>query len=1003
MTLNSVQIVYGLTKPNVLEVAAGDTYTIDLPEFFDKDHDTSSSPTSIIIEDVQIGTFIIKNGQVIITFNEHADDFDNQEFFVNVSGTFDTDVFLGVEEVDIIVPYSDGTSFEATIRAEQEEYEGEDKKTPGIGYYFNDQDEKVYLGEDGKNPTHVDWTVRVNDNAETLSNVKIVDGLGSGLTLVADSFVVERIIRDYQNNETKEVVPEGEYTVTPDDVGPGFTLEFIDDNISHAYDITYTTALTKPDGGGDRDFNNTARIIYEGNTEGKDVSNEFEGTWSETLPVIVKEGSATDDPHRLDWTVRYNFGKENLGTVTLTDTLSTGHGALIPGTLLVYEVNTDIDGNIVGELGDPIDDEDLDIDIDGGTFSINDLDANGKAYYITFSTSVPVGLNDVGITNTIADDAGDDPNTASDTVTVNTIPTGGKVGEQLVDEEGNPYIEWTITMNTEKVNVGSIRVYDVFNPGGTNPDYLDFDTSDTSLFELYKDGNKDENLISYDDFSIWDYTHTEDDEHNGKTGFELLIPNAGPHKYEFVYRTYYTVTGMNQPHLANEATLLFLQGGDGSGPGIGDPIPGTSPDYSITGPKAGIEKSGYYVHPENTVGTEDETTQLIQWSIVINESRILFDELEVSDKLTSDNKANFTYDQTSFVVEDISNAASPETLTSGDDYTLTFDPDGSGFTITFIDYDSSTGKGILPSNAKFRISYTTSVDDTTNLEHENEASLVWQGGTEKKGDTVPERTSGIDKAADITIDANGNKIINWTIDFNSEENVLKNVKLTDKYSSVGSKPEESSIKLYKLVGFDYVEQTLAGTAITFDDDEGTFTVDIGDIDAVPYRLTYTSTLSAAQELENAVSNSAKITYTGNTEGETDSKEIPKPELVIDKNATDLEKPSADNDLTKPQISWSIAVNIGEDSTNPNNIVNLQNAVLKDIIPGDQSLLIDTIVVSRVGDTDFVLDDDAITAGENDFSIELPDGAYGYLVTFKTEILEYPAFSYAYSDEIEDLG
>ncbi|NLA64253.1 MAG: hypothetical protein GX857_13785, partial [Bacteroidales bacterium] len=374
------------------------------------------------------------DGYITITFL-NANALDDTYLDVKIQGNFDTEVFKGVEEVNIKVPYSGETSFSATIRAKREDYTGEDNKKPGKGYILNDQNEKVPVD---KNPTHVDWTVRVNDNANEHTNVKVVDTLGAGLLLIADSFKVEKIIRDYQNNETKVPVPSSDYTVTPDASGLGFSLEFVGGNINHAYDITYTTVLTKPKDGGPRTFKNTANIFYDGSETGTDISDEFTGTWSETLPVITKTGATTDDPHVIDWTVKYNFGKENLGTVTLTDTLSTGHGELIPGTLFVYEVNTDIDGNIVGVLGEPIDDDDLDINIVGGTFSIKDLDADGKAYYITFSTSVPVGLNDEIIKNTIADGEGDDANTDSDIVTVNTIPTGGKVGEQLVDGDGNP-------------------------------------------------------------------------------------------------------------------------------------------------------------------------------------------------------------------------------------------------------------------------------------------------------------------------------------------------------------------------------------------------------------------------------------------------------------------------------------------------------------------------------------------------------------------------------------
>ncbi len=977
--LDAVEIKYGLTKPDGLQIQSGDTYTIDLPDFFDKHMETTKDPKPIKVGDfnVEIGTFIIKNGQVIITFNEEANSHDDQEFFVYVTGTFDTDVFIGVEGIEVHVPYSNETSFSAIIRAKKEPYEGQDSKNPGQGYIL-EGDKKVPVD---KNPTHVDWTVRVNDSAEKRASAKVVDALGEGLALVADSFVVEKIIRDYQNNETKVPVPSSAYTVTSDVNELGFSLEFDDGNINHAYDITYTTVLTKPELGGQREFNNTANIFYDGSETGTDISDEFTGTWSETLPVITKTGTTTDDPHVIDWTVKYNYGKELLGEeVTLTDTLT--HGTVLPGTVKVYEVDPDVDGN-VSDYGEPTE----------GSFPLS-LDANGKAYYITFSTSVPVGLNEE-ITNTIADGEGEDANKGSDSVTVNTIPTGGKVGEQLVDDDGNPYIEWTITMNTRKVDVGSIRIFDVFNLGGSNPDYLIFDTNDRSLFELKRDGVE----VAYDTFSISDYNHEVDDEHKDKTGFELLIPNAGPHTYEFVYRTYYTVEGMNEPHLANDAVLLFYQGQGGEGPGIGEPIPGNSPDYNIKGPKGGIQKSGNYVHLEDE-GIADKTKQYIQWSIVINESRILFTELTVKDTLTSENKNEFTYVPGSFLIEELNKDDTVVgVLTSGVDYALQIDASGNSFEIVF---KKSSDGGILPSNAKFRISYLTSVDNTTNLEHKNEASLTWQGGTEDSNETVPERTSGIKKLANIEIADDGSKIINWTINFNSKKNVLKNVVLTDKYSSIGA-INEASVKLFKQVGAVYVEQNLAVGAVTFDYVEGTFTVTIGDIDAVPYRLTYTSTLSADQEQSDDVSNFAKITYTGNPKGETDSKTLPKPELAIEKNATALTKPSAENNLVKPLISWEIKVNIGKDNVNPNNIVNLQDAVLKDIIPGDQSLLPATIEVSRVGDDSFAIDSDAVSSNSNSFEIKLPNGAYEYIVTFQTEILEYPAFSYAYNDEIQELG
>src|SRR5699024_1141798 len=105
----------------------------------------------------------------------------------------------------------------------------------------------------------------------------------------------------------------------------------------------------------------------------------------------------------------------------------------------------------------------------------------------------------------------------------------------------------------------SIELKDVFNK-----EYLAFDVSDESLYKMTKDGE----IIT--DFDIEDYAHGD-----GREGFKLNIPNAGPHEYKFVYRTYYTTLGMQQEEVANEAELIFA---DGKGNGIGETI---KPNFSL--------------------------------------------------------------------------------------------------------------------------------------------------------------------------------------------------------------------------------------------------------------------------------------------------------------------------------------------------------------------------------------------------------------------------------------
>ena len=66
--------------------------------------------------------------------------------------------------------------------------------------------------------------------------------------------------------------------------------------------------------------NNNARITLGDSTT--PVSDDFEGSWSEDLPTITKEGNLVDGHKDLiEWQVEYNYGKENLGTVELTDVL----------------------------------------------------------------------------------------------------------------------------------------------------------------------------------------------------------------------------------------------------------------------------------------------------------------------------------------------------------------------------------------------------------------------------------------------------------------------------------------------------------------------------------------------------------------------------------------------------------------------------------------------------------------------------------------------------------
>lgn len=914
--VNSVLLKYELTRPQNVELLDGDTYVIELPPFFDG----SATAQPVVVNEKEVGTYSIADGKITFTFNANAATFDNLKMNVNISGEFSTEVFETVEEIKVVVPFQDESSFEATVRGKADDYKGEDKKEAGFQYVL-DGDEKKKVD---RNPEYIDWTVLANGDMASITSAKIVDNLGDNLELVPGSIKAYRIIRNYMNVE----IDREEVTITPEMLAAstsGFTLNL--GSIEDAYEISYTTTLIRPDGGGTHQINNKATIILD--SVENEVKDSITATWSTDLPLIEKKGQATEDPHVLDWEVEYNYAQADLGTVSLSDNLT--HGEVILDSVEVFKVDVDIDGNIVSGTKVAVDVTPTLVD---GKLTIPDLDANGQAYYISYSSTVPVGLNDVTVTNTISDDL-KEPNTATDSVLVNTIPTGGKVGEQHVDADGNPYIEWTITLNSNKVNVGHITIRDVFKP-----EYLDFDVSDISLYKLYKDD------VEATNFRIEEYIHEVDGEPDGREGFKLDITNAGPHTYKFVYRTYYTQAGMAQPELANHAELVFLTGEGGTG--IGEPQP--LPDAKIEGPKAGIHKDGSYI--VNADGNQE-----IEWTVVFNQSEVL---LNANSTLTEEFVSeNYTYLAGSLTLTD----AAKNVLEEGEDYSLAIDNDSKGFVLTLI----------KATNATLTLRFRTTVDDTTNLKHENKATLTWQGGTETGEKTVPKRDAGISKSGEVDINDDGSKTVKWTVSFNTQKNVIHNFVLTDTYT-----PTTVSVSDIKIMsgGADVT----ADFTINNPGTGGSFTVSKTKLDAKEYTLTYKTTLSPVEE-QQAIKNTAAITYIGGS----DSIEEPlsSPSLQVEKQADNIANSS---NWENPRINWTIFAN----TDSANKFISLVDAVVADTIPADQRLVSGSVSAYRSDNEAISVDATDIAESDNGFTISLPNGPYQWTITYQSEILYLPS-------------
>ena len=367
--LTALSLRYGLTKPDNTVVHAGDIYTISLPEIF-IGYVTQDKP--IVVDGYTVATYDIVDGEIIITFTENVKRFDQAKLWVEVSGDFNFDLFEDDNDVKVEIPLRDQASFTVTISPEKTDYDGIDKKEAAKVYTLGANGEK---NDTNRNPEFADWVITANDSMKSYTSAKVIDDLGANLEIVEDSIVVHKIIRNYKN----EIIGREEITVTPTITATGFEVDLGD--IKDAYEISYTTRLIRPDGGGSLKINNAARIELD--NQGKNYNEGIDVSWSGDVPSIEKNGNVSSgNADIINWEVKYNFAKEVFGNVDLIDTLSLGE--IDFATIKVFEVNTDIDGKIIS--GSEREVTVAPIKNEAGQMVIPNLDANGKAYYITFDS-----------------------------------------------------------------------------------------------------------------------------------------------------------------------------------------------------------------------------------------------------------------------------------------------------------------------------------------------------------------------------------------------------------------------------------------------------------------------------------------------------------------------------------------------------------------------------------------------------------------------------------------
>lgn len=805
--------------PNEIELEAGKVYEIILPNIV-----KVSEAETWQNDDKNITFEITVDGKLNIVFSEDFVIKDQREFTAEIKLAIDRTVFEEERYQKVEIGYGDNKIFESEIIGDNDKYEGEDNKT-GFTYI---------LENDGKTetkvrPTHADWTVTVNNGINRYESAKIQDTIGEGHTLVEDSIVVTKVIR---NKVTGAVTGDREVVTLPDGAiqvnGQIFTVDMGD--INDTYEVSYTTAITEGQPGTKNTIKNNAVIILDGKETG--VSDEIEVDWGKEYPTIKKTSPSVDGNY-INWEINYNYMNEDFGVdpLILTDKLSEGsYFDLADLGLNIQEVSLDREGN-------PIYGKTVTIEPtlnDQGHLILSIPNSKGKGYKITYRSILKGDLNGVTIKNEVTVNDPDKSTDSADRV-VTTKPSLKK-SSNVVYEDGKAYIDWTIVFNEKGYAFDKLTLVDTYN------------TEHLTLLE--------ETIKVNDAVLAENMTFTETEQ-----GFTLTIKPAAAQTYTLIYRTEVTASGL-KAELSNKVNVDW---GDEPGVGTGEVKPGDI--------KPGMKKEGKYSM------VDGENRQKIDWKITFNTNRLILKEATLTD----------TFDPSDLEVISGINGIVIKTgkgIVNSEEYTLT--PIGNGSTEKLNGFTVKFKNATKP--VEYTIEYSTNAPDASNADSVNTATLTWQGKEDTAKSTVSKRTPGVNKTGETIVAADGKKQNKWEVKFNTNKHVIYGLILTDTFTPETS-TLVGDLEGVNIVKDDSTE-LVAGTDYTIDYTKGKtnqFVVTFKqETEPVVYTMTYATTYTPIDEMDDAV-NSINLSFRGGTESKDQT--IAKPTLNVEKKVTELNKKS----------------------------------------------------------------------------------------------------------------
>ena len=695
-----------------------------------------------------------------------------------------------------------------------------------------------------ENKDQIYWRIYVNKSEEILENVKVLDTLPKGL--VTESIKYWELNKSGDNWNYGSYKGEGNFPLDLGDIDGAYVIEVIS-NINYGYFENYTKEL---------EFINVVKLEVNGEVVDEDDAKVI----ITRDPLFDKGGWDMTDygDTQIQWVITVNEAGHTITDATVTDKIGDGF-ELIKDSIWVY--------NEITKEEIELTDDNLIINSDGTiTFKLGDITDEITISYYTKVTKI----NTEGYTNNAeltggglgGDGVGEDDLNKEVTVNPHVKNTYKKdaeyhatIGDQFYD--GLNYeaktMSWKLTVDAKKEEITELKITDSFKELGESDELIDaktmkFIAGSLRVKVIPGEGESDFSILTLGT----DYTVVD----KGVDGFELeFIGNHKPlkrAKYEIYFKTSFDPNevisggGLLSDKYYRINNALFT--------GKVKDLEGTEKGFSKSD-DAEYWLAENYVNRGEKQGALDRENRTISWGIYANAIGLDLTggPFVISDKLTlGDQTVNKDVRVYKF---SLSKDGYP--LIKGDEidstkYTLEYDDDEKGFTVTF-------DNGIM---VPVLVEFTSKINGISEEWYENTATTKDKNNIEK---TYPKKLQYNEHNKFVikeTINADGNSVytddeLEWNVELNHSLSEVKNAVFEDIMSS-GLILLEDSIKVYKGGTSEDKLVDLDSDAINITEEaDGTtkLTINLGDLEEIKYYISYVTVVVAT---EGKISNGASL-------------------------------------------------------------------------------------------------------------------------------------------------